>query len=139
MQIESSTASLELLTCDLTNKDEAININKVTANTAKITLTDTYSQATVAVNKAKGSFNKEVCEKSMMTIKTTLQIHEKMAPNDPTNLPSRLTQQWAKYVHPHPLFPYIPVISGSHRRTCRHHSVSLHNDEDRAKHPAITK
>ena len=29
MQIDSSTASLELLTCDLTNKDEAISINKV--------------------------------------------------------------------------------------------------------------
>ena len=30
MQIDSSTASLDLLTCDLTNKDEAISINKVT-------------------------------------------------------------------------------------------------------------
>ena len=29
MQIDSSTASLDLLTCDLTNKDEAISINKV--------------------------------------------------------------------------------------------------------------
>jgi hypothetical protein len=35
MQIESSTASLELLTCDLTNKDEAININKVTIQCQK--------------------------------------------------------------------------------------------------------
>ena len=29
MQVDSSTASLDLLTCDLTNKDEAISINKV--------------------------------------------------------------------------------------------------------------
>ena len=41
LQLESNTAALELLTCDLTNKDEAISINR----------------ATMAVNKPGKSFN----------------------------------------------------------------------------------
>ena len=76
MQIESSTASLDLLSCDLTNKDEAININKVTRHCTVciylgfvslcllwICLSAMYlsPQATVAVNKATGkAFSKEV-------------------------------------------------------------------------------
>ena len=43
LQLDSNTAALELLTCDLTNKDEAISINR----------------ATMAVNKPGKTFNKE--------------------------------------------------------------------------------
>ena len=47
MQLDSNTAALDLLTCDLTNKDEAININK----------------ATMAVNKPGKNLNKEPVSK----------------------------------------------------------------------------
>ena len=88
MQIDSSTASLDLLTCDLTNKDEAISINKVSIvliaivvvvkvvlKSSSLLLTKllmllTFNliflifnmiQATVAVNKATGKpFSKDV-------------------------------------------------------------------------------
>ena len=43
MQLDSNTAALDLLSCDLTNKDEAISINR----------------ATMAVNKPGKTFNKE--------------------------------------------------------------------------------
>ena len=88
MQIDSSTASLDLLTCDLTNKDEAISINKVSIvliaivvvvkvvlKSSSLLLTKLLMlltfhliflifnmiQATVAVNKATGKpFSKDV-------------------------------------------------------------------------------
>jgi len=67
MQLDSNTAALDLLSCDLTNKDEAISINR----------------ATMAVNKPGKTFNKEPAyDKTMFT--------------DASNLPGRRTQQWAK-------------------------------------------
>ena len=55
MQLESNTAALELLSCDLTNKDEAISINR----------------ATMAVNKPGKTFNKEPVSESYKRLRFT--------------------------------------------------------------------